>query len=182
MCRSRRWDRLLLHSDKALQINEVEAWKSVNKGQFVYSFALMDLSTRMYLGYLVSMKSEKDAYMKALEKIASLKIDLENVRLDRYYSWRIIPVDFSENTKILFIIPKKNSRIRGSKRWRVIIRSLMGDPIAYLREYFKRNNSESRFSADRRSTKHPIFQKRRDRIETSGFCKGLLHNMMLVNG
>jgi transposase len=33
-----------------------------------------------------------------------------------------------------------------------IIRGLMDDPIAYLREHFKRNNSESGFSADKRST------------------------------
>ena len=57
----------------------------------------------------------------------------------------------------------------------------MNDPMAYLREYFKRSNSESAFSADRRPTGHMIFQKRKDRIETSGFCKGLLHNLILVN-
>ena len=58
----------------------------------------------------------------------------------------------------------------------------MNDPIAYLREYFKRNNSEAGFSADKRSTGHMIFQRRNDRIETSGFCRGQLHNLMLVNG
>ena len=89
--------------------------------------------------------------------------------------------DFSENTKIC-IIPKKNSRIRGSRRWREIILRFMNDPISYLREYFRRSNSESGFSADKRSTGHMIFQRRKDRIETSGFCKGLLHNLMLVNG
>ena len=34
----------------------------------------------------------------------------------------------------------------------------------------------------KRSTGQMIFQRRKDRIETSGFCKGLLHNLMLVNG
>ncbi len=38
----------------------------VKEGKFVYSFALMDLSTRMYVGYAVSVKSEMDAYHKAL--------------------------------------------------------------------------------------------------------------------
>ncbi len=155
--------------------------ESVKKGQFVYSFALMDLNTRMYIGYAVSLKSEKDAYRKALDMIASLRIDIESVRLDRYYSGQSILDDFSENTKI-FIIPKKNSRIRGSRRWREIILRFMNDPISYLREYFRRSNSESGFSADKRSTGHMIFQRRKDRIETSGFCKGLLHNLMLVNG
>ena len=147
----------------------------------MYSFALMDLSTRMYIGYAVSMKSEKDAYMKAIEMIARMSIDLESIRLDRYYSGQRILDDFSENTRI-FIIPRKNSRIRGPKRWREIIRRFMNDPIAYLREYFRRNNSEAGFSADKRSKGHMIFQKRKDRIETSGFCKGLLHNLMFVNG
>ncbi len=155
--------------------------EKVKKGQFVYSFALMDLNTRMYIGYAVSMKSEKDAYMKAIEMIAGLRIDLESIRLDRYYLGQSILDDFSENTRI-FIIPKKNSRIRESKRWRGIIRRFLNDPIAYLREYFKWSNSEAGFSADKRSTGHMIFQKRKDRIETSGFCKGLLHNLMLMNG
>ena len=155
--------------------------ESVKKGQFVYSFALMDLNTRMCIGYAVSLRSEKDAYMKALDMIASLRIDLESIRLDRYYSGQSILDDFSENTRI-FIIPKKNSRIRGPRAWRDMILRFMNDPIAYLKEYFKRSNSEAGFSSDKRSTGHMIFQRRKDRIETSGFCKGLLHNMMLVNG
>ncbi len=155
--------------------------ESVKKGQFVYSFALMDLSTRMYIGYAVSMKSEKDAYRKALEMISKLRIDLASIRLDRYYSGQSILDDFSENTRI-FIIPKKNSRIRGPGAWRDMILRFMNDPVAYLREYFKRSNSEAGFSSDKRSTGHMIFQRRKDRIETSGFCKGLLHNLMLVNG
>ncbi len=155
--------------------------ESVKRGQFVYSFALMDLSTRMYIGYAVSLRSEKDAYSRAIDMISKLRIDLASIRLDRYYSGQSILDDFSENTRI-FIIPKKNSRIRGPRAWRDMILRFMNDPIAYLREYFKRNNSEAGFSSDKRSTGHMIFQKRKDRIETSGFCKGLLHNLMLVNG
>ena len=44
------------------------------------------------------MKSS--GYMKALDMIASLGIDLESVRLDRYYSGQSILDDFSENTRI----------------------------------------------------------------------------------
>ena len=141
----------------------------------------MDLNTRTYIGYAVSLRSEKDAYRKAIEMIAKMRIDLESIRLDRYYSGQSILDDFSENTRI-FIIHRKNSRVRGSKRLREIIRRFMNDPIAYLRQYFKRSNSEAGFSADKRSTGHMIFQRRKDRIETSGSCKGLLHNMMLMNG
>ena len=129
----------------------------------------------------LSPRPEKDAYMKAIEMISKLRIDLASIRLDRYYSGQSILDDFSENTRI-FIIPKKNSRIRGPGAWRDMILRFMNDPIAYLREYFKRSNSEAGFSSDKRSTGQMIFQRRKDRIETSGFCKGLLHNLMLVNG
>ena len=73
-------------------------------------------------------------------------------------------------------------RIMGKKGWKDIIRRFMNDPIAYLREYFRRSNSEYGFSADKRATGHMISQKRNDRIETSGFCKGLLQNLMLLHG
>lgn len=155
--------------------------ESVKKGQFVYSFALMDLKTRMYVGYAISMKSEKDACLRALDMIRDMGIGLNSIRLDRYYSGQSILDDFGENTRI-FIISKKNSRIRGRKGWRDMIRRFMDDPMEYLREYFRRSNSESGFSADKRATGHMISQKRNDRIETSGFCKGLLHNLMLLHG
>ncbi len=155
--------------------------ESVKKGQFVYSFALMDLNTRMYVGYAISMKSEREAYDRALIMIEGMGIAVNSVRLDKYYSGQSILDDFSENTRI-FIIPKKNSRIRGKMGWRGIIHRFMSDPMEYLRDYFKRNNSEAGFSVDKRVTGHMIFQRRNDRIETSGFCKGLLHNMMLMKG
>ena len=66
----------------------------------------------MYIVFAVSLRSEKDAYRKALEMIARMRIDLESIRLDRYYSGQSILDDFSENTRI-FIIPRKNSLIRG---------------------------------------------------------------------
>ena len=152
----------------------------VKEGKFVYSFALMDLETRMYVGYAVSVRSEKDAYHKALEMIGKMRIDLKSIRLDKYYSGQSILNDFNENTMI-FLIPKSNSRIRGRRNWREIIRRFMDDPMNYLREYFKRNASESGFSSDKRATGGLIYQRRKDRKETSGFCKGLIHNLMLLH-
>ena len=152
----------------------------VKEGKFVYSFALMDLATRMYVGYAVSVKSERDAYHKALEMIGKMRIDLKSIRLDKYYSGQSILNDFNENTMI-FLIPKSNSRIRGRRNWREIIRRFMDDPMNYLREYFKRNASESGFSSDKRATGGLIYQRRKDRKETSGFCKGLIHNLMLLH-
>ncbi len=155
--------------------------EKVKKGQFVYSFALMDLKTRMYVGYAVSLRSERDAYHRALEMIRSMNIEAGSVRLDRYYSGQSILDDFSENTRI-FIIPKKNSRIRGSKGWHDIIKRFMSDPMEYLKEYFRRSNSEAEFSSDKRLTGGIIRQRRNDRIEIAGFCKGLIHNLMLLKG
>ena len=155
--------------------------EGAKEGKFVYSFALMDLGTRMYVGYAVSVRSEMDAYHKALEMIGGMRLDLKSVRLDKYYSGQSILEDFNENTRI-FIIPKSNSRIRGKKGWRGIIRQFIEDPMNYLREYFKRNASESGFSSDKRTTGGLIFQRRKDRRETSGFCKGLIHNLMLLHG
>ena len=152
----------------------------VKEGKFVYSFALMDLATRMYVGYAVSVKSERDAYHKALEMIGKMRIDLKSIRLDKYYSGQSILNDFNENTMI-FLIPKRNSRIRGRRNWREIIRRFMDDPMSYLREYFRRNASESGFSSDKRATGGLIYQRRKDRKETSGFCKGLIHNLMLLH-
>ena len=154
--------------------------ETVKEGKFVYSFALMDLSTRMYVGYAVSVRSEKDAYHRALEMIGKMRIDLKSIRLDKYYSGQSILNDFNENTMI-FLIPKSNSRIRGRRNWREIIRRFMDDPMNYLREYFKRNASESGFSSDKRTTGGLIYQRRKDRKETSGFCKGLIHNLMLLH-
>ena len=158
-----------------------EEGELAKEGKFVYSFALMDLVTRMYVGYAVSVKSEMDAYHKALETIERMRLDLKSVRLDKYYSGQSILEDFGENTRI-FLIPKSNSRIRGRRKWREMIRRFIDDPMNYLREYFKRNASESGFSSDKRTTGGLIYHRRKDRKETSGFCKGLIHNLMLMHG
>ena len=55
----------------------------MKEGKFVYSFALMDLATRMYVGYAVSVKSEMDAYHKASGMIGKMRIGLKSVRLDK---------------------------------------------------------------------------------------------------
>ena len=82
----------------------------------------------MYVGYVVSIKSGKDAYYKALDMISDMRIDLRSVRLDKYYSGQSILDDFSENTRI-FILPKSNSRIRKKKGCREIIRRFMEGPM-----------------------------------------------------
>ena len=94
--------------------------EGAKEGKFVYSFALMDLGTRMYVGYAVSVRSEMDAYHKALEMIGGMRLDLKSVRLDKYYSGQSILEDFNENTRI-FIRQEDNgsphiSEEKGQKR------------------------------------------------------------------
>lgn len=148
--------------------------ESVKEGGSVHSSALMDPSTRMYVGYAISPRSGKDAYHRAPDMIAEMRIDPRSARPDRYHSGRSILDDLGEGTGI--------SRIRGRKGWRGIVRRFMDDPIAYLEECFRRNNSEAGFSAGKRSLGGIMTGRRSDRIETSGFCKGLIHNLMLMNG
>jgi len=159
----------------------VENGEIVKGVRFVYSFALMDLTTRSHVGYPVSVKSERDTYYRALDMIRKMNIDLKSVRLDKYHSGENILEDFIENT-IIFIIPKKNSRIRGRSKWRDIIMRFIDDNMNYLREYFKRNALESGFSSDKRTTGNLVYQWRNDRKKTSGLCKGLIDNLMLSHG
>ena len=45
------------------------------------------------------MKSENDVYIKALERIDGLGINLKSFRMARYYSCQGILDNFSENTR-----------------------------------------------------------------------------------
>ena len=82
---------------------------------------------------------------------------------------------------MIFLIPKSNSRIRGRRNWREMIRRFVDDPTNYLREYFRRNASESGFSSDKGTTGGLIYHRRKDRKETLVFCKGHVHDLMLLN-
>ena len=113
--------------------------------------------------------------------IRKMNIDLKSVGLDKYHSGENILEDFIENT-IIFIILKKNSRIRKRSKWMDFIMRFMDDNMNYLREYFKRNALESGFSSDKRTTGNLVYQWRNDRKERSGFCKGLIDNLMLSHG
>ena len=139
---------------------------------FVYAFAILDLDTRLYVAYGVSMKSEKDAYRDALRMLGFTVKDVESIRLDQYYGSQSTLDDFSEGTKV-FIIPRSNTTIRGPPAWRELIDS----PMEFLSEYYRRENSESQFSADKRTTGWHIQQRREDRIRTAAMCKGTWHNL-----
>lgn len=149
------------------------------KRLFVRSFALMDLDTRMYIGYGTSMKSEKEAFLKAKDMAERIGVSINSIRLDKYFSGQSITEVFDKSTTI-YIIPKSNATIRGSPEWKRIVRSFVDDQLSHLKEYYKRNSSESGFSGDKRLCGWKIWQKRDDRIDTSLMCKGVWHNLMLL--
>jgi len=64
--------------------------------------------------------------------------------LDKYYSYPNI-VDVFANARF-YLIPRKNCTTKGSKKWKRMLSSFLSDPFAHLKEYFRRNNSESGFS------------------------------------
>ncbi len=147
---------------------------------YVYSFNLMDLKTGLYVCYGTGVKSEKEAYNKAIEMLEEVKercnIKIRSERLDRYYSYQST-LKTTDEEIILYILPRKDTRINGSSRWRSIFRRLMKDPFTYLSEYYKRENSESGFSVDKRAFGWKIWQKRDDRISTAIDCVVALHNL-----
>lgn len=148
-------------------------------GQYIFSFRLMDLDTRMYIGYGTSYKSEQEAYFKAMTMAE--QVGMDSIRLDRYYACqkyvKSIEDSFGKGVKI-YVIPKKNVTIRGSLKWKEILHSFVNDTPGYLKEYYRRNQSESGFSEDKRRFGWKISLKRKDRVDTSDLCTSLWHNML----
>ena len=106
---------------------------------------------------------------------------INSIRLDRYYAVqkyvKFIEALFGKNVSV-YVIPKKNATINGPLVWKRVLEKFMNDTKGYLGEYFKRNQSESGFSEDKRRLGWKISQKRPERIETHDFCTSLWHNML----
>ncbi|HDL16174.1 MAG TPA: hypothetical protein ENH28_08515 [Euryarchaeota archaeon] len=137
----------------------------------------MDLDTRMYIAYGTSFQSEKNAFLKAVEMAQTASV--KSVRLDRYYSAqeyvRIIEKKLG-NVK-LYLIPKKNATVKGPWEWKCTLYRFVNEIKTYLREYFRRNQSESGISEDKRRFGWHIAQRRGDRIDTANFCTVIWHNL-----
>jgi transposase len=61
--------------------NGEEGRQQPKKRAFAYSFRLMDLSSRMYLAYGSSLRSEKEAYDRAMTMLSRIDVTVESVRL-----------------------------------------------------------------------------------------------------
>lgn len=155
-----------------------KAKESNTKGEkaFVYSFKMLDLESKMYVAFGMSLKSEKEAFDGAMEMLKGIDVKIDSVRLDKYYS---LPsyVDRFGNAKV-YVIPRKNATLRGSWKWKDTMEEFVRDTPSYLEQYYLRNNSESGFSADKRRFGWKVGQKRDDRIETALTCTGVWHNLL----
>ena len=69
----------------------------------------MDIEKRIYLAYGTSYKSEKTAYNKAIMMLKETSVNVESIRLDRYYSGQTPVKNLNEqyNGIKCYLIPKK---------------------------------------------------------------------------
>lgn len=159
--------------------DKIKEAKTTGKKLFVYSFKLLDLRTKMYIAYGMSLRSEKEAFDKAMEMLERIKIEvdieLESMRLDKYYSFPSY-VDRFGDTKV-YVIPRKNATMKGSWKWKRTMKEFVEDTLSYLGQFYKRESSESEFSVDKRWFGWKIEQKREDRIDTALSCTNLWHNL-----
>lgn len=142
---------------------------------FVHSFKILDLKSWLYVAYGISFKSEKEAFDKASIMLQRIDMMLASIRLDKYYSSPSC-LDSLKDTKV-YIIPKKNASVRGSLKWKNTMEEYVNNTLAYLEEYYKRENSESGFSQDKRWFGWKVEQRREDRIETAITCSNIWHNL-----
>ena len=161
--------------DKAKKSKKVKK----KRRHFMYSFALMDLKTRMYLGYGMSIKNEKEAFLEAVSMVQDTGINIESLRLDKYYSNQVCVELFQkEFGKVkMYLIPKKNATVKGDWEWKRMLHSFVNDTKGFLKEYYKRNHSESGFAEDKKRTGWKLGQKRPDRLATANKLTHLWHNM-----
>lgn len=149
--------------------------KESDKKAFVYSFKILDLETKMYVAYGTSFRSEKKAFEKALKMLYAVDITIKSIRLDKYYSYPSY-VDKFEEARV-YVLPKKNATLKGSWKWKRTMRTFVEDTLPYLEEFYRRCNSESGFSVDKRWFGWKIEQRRWDRIDTASACTNVWYNL-----
>lgn len=145
-----------------------------------YTFTLMDIEKRIYIAYGTSHRSEKDAYNKAIEMLKNTNIIVESIRLDRYYSGKNLVKDLNKIFKEIkcYLIPKKGTIVKGGTAWLNMLKEFCNNTMDFFKEYFKRNQSESGFSEDKRRFGWRIPQKIESRIDQAYFSIFTWHNLL----
>ena len=136
------------HYASETQIRKDKAKEYSGTKAFVYSFKLLDLKSKMYVALGMSLKSEKEAFDRAMDMIKKIDVKINSMRLDRYYSFSSY-VDKFGDAKV-YVIPRKNATLRGSWKWKDTMEDFVNNTFSYMGQYFLRNNSESGFSAYKR--------------------------------
>lgn len=160
--------------------NKKKKPKEKKKALFVYSFAIIDITTRMYIAYGSSMKSEKEAFLSAIKmlEVTGTEVNIKSIRLDKYFQQSYVKYLEEKLGKIdFYIIPKSNATVRGSWEWKRMLYRFAKDIMTFLTEYYQRNQSESGFAEDKKRTGWKLGQKRSDRIDTANILTGLWHNL-----
>ena len=83
------------------------------------------------------MKSEREAYDRAMNLLSSMGIEMDSIRLDRYCSSPSY-MDKLGNMKV-FVIPKKNATLNGSLKWKDTMKDFVLNTMPYLEEYHQRS-------------------------------------------
>ena len=156
-------------------VKDAKKSKIHKKRLFAYSFAIMDLQSRLYIAFSSSMNSEREAYDRTMKLLSSINVEMDSIRYDRYYASPSY-MDKLDETKV-FVISKKNTTLNGSQKWKDTMKEFVLDTMNYLEKYHQRSNSESGFAADKKMPGWNVAQRRDDRIDNALFCTGVLHNM-----
>jgi len=109
--------------------------KKHKKKLFVYYFSIIDIKTRMYIGFGTSFKSEKDAFEKALQMAKETGITITSIRIDKYYSAEAyvkLCQEYLGKVKT-FIIPKINIATLGVGDWSKMIYDFTNNTKKFLK-------------------------------------------------
>ena len=154
-------------------------WKKVKR--WVYVFRLLDLRTRLYVATGTSLRSERDAYDRALGYLDRLGVHVESVRLDRLYSH---PRDADNFPGAAFwVLPRKGMvSLPVHHEWLAAMRSFVEDTVRHLEEYYRRQHSEVAFGADKRLLGWTLPQRREDRLDRAAQATMTWHNLLHLHG
>ena len=164
--------------------NSKKNQKEKKKIKCIYSFAIIDIKSRMYIAYGTSLKSEQKAFFESIKMLQTIDIEIKSMRLDRYFSSEYYVNLFLEQVGDIkfFIVPKINIKNIGLGEWGKMVIRFVEDTKLFLKNYFQRNQSESGFSEDKKRTGWKIFQKRPERIDTANTIIYAWHNLFWLGG
>ncbi len=105
----------------------------------------------------------------------TLGLEVASVRLDRYSSH---PSDAERFQGARFyFLPRKDSKIHLPHEYLTGPREIVERPIAHPEPFYRREPSETAFSADKRTLGWMIAQRRGDRMEMADCCLATWHNL-----